>query len=62
MILMELLGVDPFISVNSGFGDAWSAAQLVEYANGVTTTPMGRLRAANGQPASIQQQVVGDRE
>jgi alpha-N-arabinofuranosidase len=51
MILMGLLGVDPFISVNSGFGDAWSAAQLVEYANGAATTPMGRLRAANGHPA-----------
>jgi alpha-L-arabinofuranosidase len=51
MIMMELLGVDPFISVNSGFGDAWSAAQLVEYANGAATTPMGRLRAANGHPA-----------
>jgi alpha-N-arabinofuranosidase len=51
MVLMELLGVDPFISVNAGFGDAWSAAQLVEYANGAATTPMGRLRAANGHPA-----------
>jgi alpha-N-arabinofuranosidase len=50
MTLMELLGVEPFISVNSGFGDAWSAAQLVEYANGAATTPMGRLRAANGHP------------
>ena len=51
MTLMDLLGVDPFISVNAGFGDAWSAAQLVEYANGAATTPMGRLRAANGHPA-----------
>jgi alpha-N-arabinofuranosidase len=51
MALMELLGVDPFISVNSGFGDARSAAQLVEYANGTATTPMGRQRAANGHPA-----------
>ncbi|HSW49395.1 MAG TPA: hypothetical protein VLH09_04430 [Bryobacteraceae bacterium] len=51
MTLMELLGVDPFISVNAGFGDAWSAAQLVEYANGAATTPMGRQRAANGRPA-----------
>ncbi|HXB74523.1 MAG TPA: hypothetical protein VNY05_40180 [Candidatus Acidoferrales bacterium] len=50
MTLMELLGVDPFISVNAGFGDAWSAAQLVEYANGAATTPMGRQRAANGHP------------
>ncbi len=51
MTLMELLGVDPFISVNAGFGDAWSAAQLVEYANGSASTPMGRQRAANGHPA-----------
>lgn len=51
MTLMELLGVEPFISVNAGFGDAWSAAQLVEYANGSAATPMGRLRAANGHPA-----------
>ena len=62
MILMELLGVDPFISVNSGFGDAWSAAQLVEYANGAATTPMGRLRAANGHPAPVPHQVVGNRQ
>lgn len=51
MVMMELLGVDPFISVNAGFGDAWSAAQLVEYANGSASTPMGRQRAANGHPA-----------
>ena len=48
---MGLLGVDPFISVNAGFGDEFSAAQLVEYANGAATTPMGKLRAANGHPA-----------
>ena len=51
MTLMGLLGVDPFISVNAGFGDAFSAAQLVEYANGAATSPMGRLRSANGHPA-----------
>jgi len=51
LALCELLGVDAFISVNSGFGDAHSAAQLVEYVNGATDTPMGRLRAANGHPA-----------
>ena len=51
MTLMGLLGVDPFMSVNAGFGDEWSAAQLVEYTNGAATTPMGRLRAANGHPA-----------
>jgi len=42
--------VEPYITVNAGFGDAWSAAQQVEYANGAATTPMGRLRATNGHP------------
>lgn len=50
MTLCRLLDVEPYITVNGGFGDAWSAAQLVEYANGATTTPMGKLRAANGYP------------
>lgn len=48
MELCRLLDVEPYITVNAGFGDAWSAAQLVEYANGAATTPMGKLRAANG--------------
>ncbi|MGA2482901.1 MAG: alpha-N-arabinofuranosidase [Candidatus Acidiferrales bacterium] len=50
MALCRLLDVEPYITVNAGFGDAWSAAQYVEYANGAVTTPMGRLRAANGHP------------
>jgi len=48
MTLCRLLDVEPYITVNAGFGDAWSAAQLVEYANGAATTPMGKLRVANG--------------
>jgi alpha-N-arabinofuranosidase len=48
--LCRLLDVEPYVTVNGGFGDAWSAAQLVEYANGAITTPMGKLRAANGHP------------
>ena len=48
--LCRLLDVEPYITVNAGFGDAWSAAQLVEYVNGEITTPMGRLRASNGHP------------
>ncbi|HUI56566.1 MAG TPA: hypothetical protein VLY04_16435 [Bryobacteraceae bacterium] len=51
LFLCELLGVDAFISVNAGFGDAHSAAELVEYVNGAADTPMGRLRAANSHPA-----------
>ena len=50
LMLCELLGVDAFISVNAGFGDARSAAELVEYVNGAAGTSMGRLRAANGHP------------
>ena len=51
LALCDLLGVDAFISVNAGFGDARSAAELVEYVNGAPGTPMGKLRAANGHPA-----------
>ena len=50
MTLCRLLDVEPYVTVNGGFGDEWSAAQLVEYANGAATTPMGKLRAANGHP------------
>lgn len=50
LTLCRLLGVDPYITVNAGFGDAWSARELVEYTNGAATTPMGTWRAANGHP------------
>ncbi len=50
IVLCRLLDVEPYITVNAGFGDAWSAAQLVEYANGSVDTPMGQLRAASGHP------------
>jgi alpha-N-arabinofuranosidase len=50
LTLCRLLGVDPYITVNAGFGDAWSAKELVEYTNGAVTTPMGKWRAANGHP------------
>jgi alpha-N-arabinofuranosidase len=48
--LCRLIDAEPLIVVNTGFGDAYSAAQEVEYANGDASTPMGRLRAANGHP------------
>jgi alpha-N-arabinofuranosidase len=50
LAMCRLLAVEPYITVNAGFGDAWSAAQEVEYVNGAATTPMGRLRAMNGHP------------
>ena len=51
MFMADLLGVDSFLSVNAGFGDAHSAADLVEYVTGSANTPMGKLRAANGHAA-----------
>ncbi len=44
------LKTEPYIAVNSGLGDAASAADQVQYANGAADTPMGKLRAANGNP------------
>ncbi len=46
----KLIDVKPYITVNAGLGDAWSAAQEVEYTNGSINTPMGRWRAKNGHP------------
>jgi alpha-L-arabinofuranosidase len=62
MTLCRLLDVEPYVTVNGGFGDEWSAAQLVEYANGAVTTPMGKLRAANGhsEPYHIKLWGVGN--
>jgi alpha-N-arabinofuranosidase len=59
LTLCRLLGVDAYITVNAGFGDAWSAAQLVEYVNGAATTPMGKQRAANGHPAPYHVKLWG---
>ena len=60
--LCRLLDVEPYITVNAGFGDAWSARELVEYANGAATTPMGRWRAANGhsQPYHVRFWGIGN--
>jgi len=62
MTLCRLLDVEPYVTVNGGFGDAWSAAQLVEYANGAVNTPMGKLRAENGhsEPYHIKFWGVGN--
>lgn len=51
MTFCRLIGVEPYITVNAGFGDAHSAAQEVQYMNGAATTPMGAWRARNGHPA-----------
>lgn len=51
MTLCRLIGVEPYITVNAGFGDAHSAAEEVEYMNGAASTRMGAMRARNGHPA-----------
>jgi len=50
IVFCREVDAEPLIVVNSGFGDDYSAAQEVEYANGAPDTPMGKWRAANGQP------------
>jgi alpha-N-arabinofuranosidase len=50
MEMCKLLGVEPYITVNAGLGDAESGAEEVEYINGSTNTRMGALRARNGHP------------
>lgn len=50
LTLCRLIGVEPYLCVNSGFGSAREAAELVEYVNGDADSPMGRARAANGHP------------
>ena len=44
------VGCDPMICVNGGDGTPAEAAQWVEYCNGPVSSPMGKLRAANGHP------------
>jgi alpha-N-arabinofuranosidase len=52
MTFCKLLNTEPYIAVNAGLGDSNQAKQEVEYCNGSTDTPMGKLRAANGHPGS----------
>jgi alpha-N-arabinofuranosidase len=50
MELTRLVGVEPYVTVNAGLGDAHSAAEEVEYLNGPVTSEWGAKRAANGHP------------
>jgi len=60
--LCQLIKAEPMIAVNTGFGDAYSAAAEVEYANGPISTPMGKLRAQNGdrEPFGVKWWCVGN--
>lgn len=46
----QLVGTEPWITVNTGFGDAYSAAAQLEYCNGAADTLWGGRRAKNGAP------------
>ena len=59
MTFCRLIGATPYLAVNSGLGDAHSAAEEVEYVNGPATSRLGRLRAANGHPAPYGVKIWG---
>ena len=46
----ELLGTEPYVTVNTGLGGVEQCAEEVQYCNGSADTPMGALRAKNGSP------------
>ena len=50
MDFCKLIGAEPDMVVDSGFGEARVAAEQVEYCNGSTDTRLGKMRAANGHP------------
>ena len=58
----RLLEAEPLVTVNTGFGDAYSAAAQLEYANGSTDTLMGALRARNGDrdPFNVRYWAIGN--
>ncbi len=59
MTFCRLIGAEPYLAVNSGLGDAHSAAEEVEYVNGPATSRLGRRRAANGHLAPYGVKIWG---
>jgi alpha-N-arabinofuranosidase len=55
----RLIDATPYLAVNSGLGDAHSAAEEVEYVNGPASTRLGRQRAENGHPAPYGVKIWG---
>jgi len=49
MTFCRLVETEPYITVNSGQGNETLAAEEVEYVNGPEDSPLGQLRAQNGQ-------------
>jgi len=48
--LCRLVGAEPDLAIDSGFGSAREAAEQVEYCNAPVITRMGKMRADNGHP------------
>ena len=58
----RIVGTEPLVTVNTGFGDAYSAAAELEYCNGSVDTPMGALRKVNGsaEPFNVRLWCIGN--
>ena len=58
----RIVGAEPLITTNTGFGDAYSCAAELEYANGAVNTRMGALRKVNGsaKPFNVRLWCVGN--
>ncbi len=58
----RIVGAEPLITTNTGFGDAYSCAAELEYANGSVLTPMGAMRKLNGsaEPFNVRLWCVGN--
>jgi len=52
MAFCKAVDAEPMIAVNTGFGDAYSAAQWVQYCNGSSDTLAGSWRFENGSRES----------
>jgi len=50
IVFCRELNTEPLVVVNSGAGGVEMAVEELQYANGGPDTPMGRLRAKNGNP------------
>lgn len=62
MNLCEKLNAEVSLAVNTGSGDAEAAAKLVEYVNGKSDTPMGKIRTKNGhkEPFGVKYFYIGN--
>jgi alpha-N-arabinofuranosidase len=58
----RLIGAEPDVAVNTGFGEPRVAAELVEYCNGSVNTRLGKMRAENGhaEPFGVRVWTIGN--